>query len=356
MLRDLKVLGIEAIAGFKGSPWKRERALHVLIQTLEGFDEALWYSALSEVCRPGNQDVEILLVRRKTDFYTALMQADICTTIDISDTLFKVGSRLKWVNALVAGIDLEGSIPASVSVTTSRGIAARSMAEHALALIFILSRGLLQSGDVFETWEATQRRLLKKERDLAGKTVVVVGLGSVGQELARLCRAIGMRIVAVRRRALMEGNLYDEVYSLDDIQCALPHADFLVLAIPLTQRTFHLVGKTELGLMKPQSYIINIARGELIDEVELAQALRSAKIAGAGLDVLTEEPPGKNSPLRGCPSLVITPHVSGNIHRFREEIAHRFAQNLSAYLCGEPLEGLVATGDGTGAGKPGVCR
>jgi len=356
MLHDLKILGIEAIAGFKGSPWKQEQALHVLIQTSEGFDEAFWYSALSGVYKPGNQDVEILLVREKTDFYTALMQADICSTIDISDTLFKVGSRLKWVNALVAGIDFEASIPPSVSLTTSRGIAARSVAEHALALIFILSRGLVQLGDVFRTWEATQRMLLKKERDLAGKTVVVVGLGSVGQEIARLCRAVGMRIVAVRRRAFMEGDLYDEVCTLDDIHRALPQADFLVLVIPLTQRTFHLIGKTELGLLKPQSYLVNIARGELVDEVELAQALRSAKIAGAGLDVLTEEPPRKDNPLRGCPNLVITPHVSGNIHRFRDEIAHRFAKNLGAYLCGQALEGLVTTRDGTETGRPGVCR
>jgi phosphoglycerate dehydrogenase-like enzyme len=343
MLQALKHLGIKALSSLREAPWKSEHLPHVAIQIFRGFEQELWEKNLDSHMLGWKTQVEVVFVRDQMDFYAALPRADICSTMELNDTLIRISKHVRWINILLGGIDFWriSVVPSGVQITTSRGIAAQSMAEHALALMFALDRGLTDSVLDQQAWNWRQGMPLEGPGGFSSKTAVIIGLGPVGLETARLCRALNMKVIAVRFRHHELADVCDQVYLLKELHKVLPLAAVVVLAIPLTKQTYRLIGRSELELMKPASYLINVARGELVDEEALAQALRDGSIGGAGLDVLSQEPPPELHPLRGCRNLIITPHVAGNINTFKVQIAERFVRNLAAFLNGGPLEGLV---------------
>jgi phosphoglycerate dehydrogenase-like enzyme len=179
-------------------------------------------------------------------------------------------------------------------------------------------------------------------RELAGQTLGVVGLGSIGRRIAQLGRAFGMRVLATRRSVseLDQDRDVDQLYPLGKLREMLRQCDYVVLAVPLTPETEHMIGEAELRSMQPHTYLVNIARGRIIDEKVLIRALTEKWIGGAGLDVTTEEPLPADSPLFSLPNVNLTPHIAGVSGQYDNRLTTLFAENLRRYRRGEKLHNL----------------
>ena len=307
--------------------------LHVTQQTCHDADEV----AAALAAQPG---VEIL--------YAGELPRDV---LDIAP-------RLRWVQLHSAGANhiLDDPIMHSpIAITTTSGIHATPIAEYAFASILAYRWRV-------PMWTHCQRearwpsgRWEKFARpELRGSTLGIVGYGSIGREVGRLGRAFGMRVLAFRRSADRsekgyavpdtgdpKGSIPAKFYAPGTLHDMLAECDYVVVALPLTHDTFHFVGEAELRAMKPTAYLVNIARGAIVDEGALVRALREGWIAGAGLDVFEQEPLPPDSPLWGLDNLLISPHVAGFTPRYDERATALFAENLSRYLSGKPLLNLV---------------
>jgi phosphoglycerate dehydrogenase-like enzyme len=189
---------------------------------------------------------------------------------------------------------------------------------------------------------------------LKGRRIAIVGYGSLGREVARLARAFGLRVLVMSRSQERrdrgycvagtgdpEGTLPERWYGPGQLPEMLAEADFVVVAAPLTEETRGLIGEVELRAMRPNAYLVNVARGEVVDEAALLRALRQGWIAGAGLDVFEREPLPPESELWDLPNVIISPHVSGFTPLYDERATDLFAENLRRYLAGEELLNLV---------------
>jgi len=175
-------------------------------------------------------------------------------------------------------------------------------------------------------------------RELRGSTVGIVGLGGVGREVARTCRALGLRVIATKRTvAGTRDDAVDALLPISQLTTLLEEADAFVLACPLTPETERLIGRAELAMMKPGAIAINIARGAVVDEPALIEALRSGHLGGAALDVAAKEPLPQDSPLWGLPNVLISPHSASTVTIENARLTELFCDNLRRYVRGEPL-------------------
>jgi phosphoglycerate dehydrogenase-like enzyme len=191
-------------------------------------------------------------------------------------------------------------------------------------------------------WPRSTNWYKLKARELADQTLGIVGLGHIGRRIAQLGKAFGMRVLATRRR--VQGGEHepdvDQVYPQEQLHTMLRQSDYVVLTVPLTQQTEKLIGEAELRAMQPHAYLVNIARGRVIDERMLIRALQEGWIGGAGLDVTEEEPLPPGSPFFSLPNVILTPHISGVSVHYDKRLAALFADNLIRYRTGEPLRNL----------------
>lgn len=253
------------------------------------------------------------------------------------------GQRLQWVHIHSAGADRPVYVSLrqrGVRVATSSGSNAAVVAQTALL-------GLLALARHWPRLLAAQRRhewapLIASglPRDLTGQTAVIVGWGPVGQEIGRLLQALGLSLVVVRRAAAAPSPGTRTVAGTD-LHEVLPFADWLVLACPLTERTEGLIGAPELALLPPHCGIVNVARGEVIDEDALIDALRTERILGAYLDVFAHEPLSADSALWDLPNVIATPHSAGFSEANEERVAGMFLDNLARWTRGEALANLA---------------
>ncbi|MBZ0300827.1 MAG: D-2-hydroxyacid dehydrogenase [Anaerolineae bacterium] len=264
--------------------------------------------------------------------------------------------RLRWIQAHTAGINhlLHSPIMQAedVEITTASGIHAVPIAEYCLSMMLAFAyrlptlRGYQERAD----WPANSWDF--KTQTLRGQTLGIVGYGSIGRELARLADAMGMVVVATKRDLkqisaegeYIEAGLGDEtgdiptrLYPPEALASMVKVCDFVVLTLPLTDSTRHIVNEDILSAMKKTAVLVNVSRGGVVDEAALISALAAEKIAGAGLDVFETEPLPATSPLWQLDQVVITPHISGNNGRIHEKAAALFAENLQRYLDNEPL-------------------
>jgi phosphoglycerate dehydrogenase-like enzyme len=255
--------------------------------------------------------------------------------------------RLRWAHTASAGVggSLHEAMRASdVVLTNAAGIYAEPMADTVLAMMLHFARGF-----DFAVRAQAERRWDKAPfdaadapvRELSECTVGVVGLGGIGRAVARRAAALGMRVVATRRSGT-EGPEGVEVFSGDDaLDRILPRSDYLVLAVPQTDATRAMVGARELAMLPDGAVVINVARGGVVEEDALIQALREGRLRGAGLDVFGREPLPKDSPLWALPNVLVLPHVSGASHRFWRRQTDLVIENLRRYAAGEPLLNTV---------------
>jgi phosphoglycerate dehydrogenase-like enzyme len=224
-------------------------------------------------------------------------------------------------------------------VTNARGVFSRPIAEYVVMMSLAIARRLPQLLELQRerTWQPL------RGRELSELTIGIVGYGSIGVELSRLLSPFGSRILATRRHP--ERGAGDapnvELHGLDRLDEVLRASDIVVVAAPLTDETAGLIGAEQLALMREDAWLINIARGRLIDEIALRRALQSGWIGGAVLDVFSEEPLAPDSPLYSTPNLLITPHTSWASDRVAERTVDLFVENLRAFQAGEPMRNVV---------------
>jgi phosphoglycerate dehydrogenase-like enzyme len=282
----------------------------------------------------GNEDATVSLIPT----------AEVAFTSRLTPQAFAAASALRWVHSPAAGVAgmLFPAMKASpVVMTNSRGMSAVAVAEHALMLMLASARRLPESvrAQAARRWICNELAGLPS---LRGRTLAIVGLGAVGRELARIAAGLGMVVIGTRREAadpLPAG--VTEAFSPDALHTVLARADFVVLAAPLTGETRGLIGANELRLMKPSAWLVNVARGRLVDESALIDALARREIAGAALDVVEHEPLDPSSPLWALPNVLITPHAAGFRGDYWNGATQLFAANLERYLNGDALTNVV---------------
>jgi phosphoglycerate dehydrogenase-like enzyme len=257
---------------------------------------------------------------------------------------------LGWVHAATAGVDnlmFPGLVESPAVVTNSRGVFDEPIAEYVLGQIIVFAKGFHQ------TWEhQRERRWEHRESErVSGRRALVVGTGPIGRHIARKLRAVGMRVSASGSRArggdpdfgtVVESSLAERgADGAPTLAGELPEADYVVIAAPLTDATRGLVDRRFLGLMKPTARLVNVARGPIVVEADLAAALEGRVIDGAALDVFEDEPLKAVSPLWGLPGSVVSPHMSGDVVGWRDDLMDLFLDNLARYLDGRELLNVV---------------
>lgn len=259
-------------------------------------------------------------------------------------------ARLRWVHSGAAGVAslLHPELrERGITLTNSAGIHGPPMAETVLGMMLYFARGIdhAVAAQREATWHTADFERGGSVRELAGATLGIIGYGGVGREIARRAGALGMRVLAVRRRAVPDGSAAGagvELLAGDDaLDRLLAAADLVVLALPSTTTTRGLLDARRIARMKPGAVLINVARGDVVDEAALLDALRRGALRGAALDVFATEPLPPDSPLWRLPNVLVMPHVSATTDRFWERQAALIVENLRRYEAGEPLRNTV---------------
>src|SRR6266481_3096567 len=256
------------------------------------------------------------------------------------DGLLNRAKKLRFIQAIGAGTDQfpRGElVKQSIRLASARGVNYRAVAEHAMALILALSRRLPEARDnqAKRNWRGMIGDLSQREDELGGKTLPVVGLGQIGGRLAQLAKAFDMRVVGLRRDPAAGRGAADAVHTMSELKLLLPEADFVALTCPLTEETERLLDAEALGRMKPSAHLVNVARGRIVDEAALVEALATRRIAGAGIDVTMEEPLAASSPLWAMEHVLITPHTAGETRRYEDNAIEILRDNLGRLRRGE---------------------
>lgn len=247
--------------------------------------------------------------------------------------------RLRWVHALGAGVEnLSQDVFGTEILITNNHVHGDTIADHVFAFVLAHTRRLRA---VFRYQEAGRWGHADLEGQvLAGRTMGVLGLGTIGAQVARRAAAFGMRVVGTKRRPEPVPGV-ERVLSPDGLDVVLRASHILALTLPLTRDTRGLLGARELGLLPPGAFVVNVGRGDLVDETALVDALRKGQLAGAGLDVFADEPLPPTSPLWTLPGVIVTPHVSGGFPGYMDRIVPLFCENLRRYLAGKSLINIV---------------
>jgi len=267
----------------------------------------------------------------------------------IDEELLNAAPKLRVVSNIAVGydnVDLEAATRWGVLITNTPGVLSDAVADLTMALILQMSRRLPEAVRfVTEQRWGKVGEALELGVDLNGRTLTIVGMGRIGQVVAQRAIAFGMRVVYYDVRGEVETELpLEPMASLD---YALAEADFLSLHTNLTPGSRHLIGDEQLAAMKPTAYLINTARGTIIDQAALCRALSDGRIAGAALDVLEDEPPSPDDPILRLPNVIITPHIGSATHETRSAMVELAVRNLIACLNGEPCPNVVNPADRT---------
>jgi len=247
---------------------------------------------------------------------------------------------LRWIHTISTGVDhvlFPFLIESDIVLTNARGVYDRSVAEMVLAYMLLVVKELPR----FQRLQAEHRWEKASLREMEGLTVGLVGFGGIGQQVAAWAQPLGMRIIATRRHPRDESPLADLVLLPDHLPELLAQSDLVVVTLPLTPQTYNLIDARALAQMKPDAWLINVARGGLVDEEALAWALQEGRLGGACLDVFEEEPLPEGSPLWDLPNVILTPHTSGLSPRLHERSVDLFLENLGRYMAGKPLRNVV---------------
>jgi phosphoglycerate dehydrogenase-like enzyme len=277
-----------------------------------------------------------------------LPDADAAFTPFVDRDIFRSASRLRWVQSPAVGVGslmFPELLSSPVVITSARGIRARAIAEHVLGVTIALARQLPSAirAQIAHRWAQEELEGAAVDvRTLQGQRMGIVGLGAIGLELVKIAAPFGFRVSAIRRRAgepRPEG--VDSVWPPDRLPDLLAQSDVVVLAAPHTPETKRLIGKRELDRIKRGALLVNIARGKLVDDDAVIEALRDGRLGGAALDVFSEEPLDPASPYWDLPNVIITPHTSGAMKDYWTPLVALFADNLRRFEKGEPLRNVV---------------
>ncbi len=247
---------------------------------------------------------------------------------------------LRWIHSVSAGVDHALRVvpdACQAVITNAAGLFDGPIAEMVMAYILAIAKRI----PLFLQQQQRHQWHLLRLREVAGCTVGIIGLGRIGTEVARRCQGMGLRVIATRRHPDRGGDFADLVVGPDRLSEILSGADFVVITAPLTPETRGLLDRDALRQMRPDAWLINVARGAILDQEALIQALQEGWIGGAALDVFEEEPLPPDSPLWDLPNVIITPHNSWSTPHLKQREARLFVENLRRYLSGQPLLNVV---------------
>jgi phosphoglycerate dehydrogenase-like enzyme len=258
---------------------------------------------------------------------------DILLTVRISDDLLKKASKLQWIHTITTGVDYlmnQPSLRKEVLISCSRGIHVPQMSEMALLFMLALNRNLAQfvRNQQKRVWERWPTKLLHQ------KKVGILGVGAIGEEIARKCKAFGMTVLGidlVKRKV----DAVDYFYGPEDLLKVAGEVDYFIIVVPNIPQTRKMVGPEVLSSMKPSAFLINIGRGEVVDEEALISHLKSGRIAGAALDTFWQEPLPQDHPFWEMKNVILTPHVGGMSEFCVDQVLSIFEENLRRFLRGE---------------------
>jgi phosphoglycerate dehydrogenase-like enzyme len=316
----------------------------ILHDEFEAWRPPAWF--LERLPRDFSQVEVAFSPSRRTD-ESALRDAEVMIGWSLSPEQLCIATSLRWIYSITAAIDQFLSprlLAAAIEITNAGHVHGPVVAEHAVAMMLALARRIPSAVRyqqrrkwAMEAIWAEQPRL----REIAGANLVIVGLGSIGAEVAMRAAGLKMYVIGVRQDPERGAAGAHEIVGYPQLDAVLPRADFVVLAAPLTPQTRHLIDARRLRLVKPDAYLINVSRGGLIDENALVHALRERRLGGAALDVFEEEPLPRRSKLWKLPQALITPHTAFLTPRIWERHYAVFTGNLKRYLAGEPLQDVV---------------
>lgn len=284
-----------------------------------------------------------------------ILDTDILMSWSITPEQLASAKKLRWIHSPAAAVHrlmIPEVIESGITVTSARGVHGPVVAEHVMALVFALAKRL-PSAMRYQVGKKWGQTLLWNEnprpREVAGSTLGIVGMGSIGTAVARLAAAVGMRVIAVRQNLTTndrkvherETSPVDSAYGPEQLEDMLARCDYVVLAAPVTPQTKGMINAQRLAAMKQGAYLINVARGALIDEPALLAALRERRIAGAALDVFEQEPLAEESPFWMMDNVLITPHSAALTENLWDRHFQLLSQNLRRFTAGKPLLGLV---------------
>jgi phosphoglycerate dehydrogenase-like enzyme len=271
-------------------------------------------------------------------------------TADFARLVRDQGRALKWIQFTTVGIEIgvNAGLPEGVWVTNSGDVSQRVLAGHAMALMLGVMRGFRQYEPLRAERKWSRGIMTSHMIETEGSRMIILGMGRIGQEIARKAKAFDMEVICVTRAAAPAVPEIDRVVARENFVQVLPSADVVMVALPLDRSTRGFLSAERIALMKETAILVNISRGKVVDEAALARALAEGRIKGAGLDALAEEPLPAGSPLWDLPNVLITPHVGGQGGReLWRRMSDLIRENTRRYLSGAPLKHVVRTPDGT---------
>ncbi|MGZ4787917.1 MAG: D-2-hydroxyacid dehydrogenase [Terriglobales bacterium] len=301
-------------------------------------------------------DIEFVSRKNYDTIADDIKDADVVVSWSLHADQLAGATKLRWIHSTAAAIHqlmIPEIINSEILVTNARAVHGPVVAEHVLALMFALAKRLPSAVRMQQQHVWGQESMTREQppiRELRDSTLGLIGTGSIGGHVAAIASAMGMRVFAVRANpqkgidwlpANDATRSQHRVYGPKDLHRVLADSDFVVISAPVTSATNKLIDAHALATMKPDAYLINVARGALLDQMALTRALQQRKIGGAALDVFEEEPLPKDSPLWDFDNVLITPHQAGIAHKLWERQYALFSQNLRRFQMGAPLIGLV---------------
>lgn len=288
-----------------------------------------------------NTGLKSFEVRSPGELEARLGEADVLLVSGLwRNDLVPLAPRLRFIQSISAGVDQydrAALAAAAIRLASAQGANASAVAEHAFALILALARRLPEARDNQNQkfWRGMLGDLNRREDELGGKTLLIVGLGRIGGRLARFAKAFDMHVIGLRRDPAAGANGTDEVHGIEHLHDLLPRADVIALTCPLTPQTENLIDATALSLMKPSAHLVNCARGRVVNETALIACLQNNGITAAGIDVTTEEPLPPSSPLWTLPNALVTPHTGGETRHYEDNVLDLLTENLARLWRGE---------------------
>jgi len=288
-----------------------------------------------------NTGLKSFEVRSLDELQARIGEADVLLVSGLwRNDLIAKAPKLALIQSISAGLDQysrESLSAAGIRLASAQGVNERAVAEHAIALILALARQIPQARDnqTARRWRGMISDIASREDELGGKTLVIVGMGRIGSRLAALAKAFDMRVIGTKRDTSRGKGAADAVVSPDEMLGVLPEADFVALTCPLTPATEKLIDARALAAMKPSAYLINVARGRVVDEPALADALEKGGIAGAAVDCVWDEPLPETSPLWKANNILITPHTAGETRRYEDNVIDLLLENLDRLWRGD---------------------
>ena len=288
-------------------------------------------------------EVEFTFAQDPAGLVKAASGAQVILTHSLSRDAVLAATRLRWVQAGTMGVShlLYSEFRERGVLLTNARAQGVPMAEMVLAMMFAFATRLPMFIEARPRRENVAAKAARTKFELAGQTLVILGLGDVGSTLCAKAAGIGMRVIGLRRRPELPCAGAERVVGVDRLREVLPAADHLAVTLPLTQGTRSFLGAPELSLVRPGTYLYNVGGGPTVDRGALLEALRSGRLAGAGLDVTDPDPLPPDDPLWDAPNVLLTHHTSGASPNNHDRIAGIFASNLRRYLDGQPLLNTV---------------